>query len=157
MKPRHAAALALVGWYLAVPLSAYPQCADIQTLKRADAEADTLKTWPTIHDSFLRYHQCDDGEVWEGYSESVVSTLANRWDQLPALGTLTAHDDSFRDFVLRHIDATTSREDLAVVVRNAERRCPNELAKLCSEIGGKALSAEAQMESLDPSSSHVVP
>ena len=67
------------------------------------AEADTLKTWQMIYDSFRRYRQCDDGALAEGYSESIVTTLANRWDQLPSQA-LIAHDRSFRYFVFRHIE-----------------------------------------------------
>lgn len=142
MNLRHTAALVLVGWYLMMPVSARAGCDDAQTAMLA--EADTLKTWQMIYDSFRRYRQCDDGALAEGYSESIVTTLANRWDQLPSLEALIAHDRSFRDFVFRHIDATTAAEDLASIARNAERRCPGELTKLCAEIKGKALDAEAQ-------------
>ena len=109
-----------------------------------NAEADTLKTWQTIYDSFLRYRQCDDGAIAEGYSFSVVTTLADRWEQLPSLDDLIAHDGSFRDFVFSHIDATMPTEELATIARHAERKCPSELAKLCAEIRQKALDAEAQ-------------
>jgi hypothetical protein len=143
---RHTVMLALVGWYLMVPFSAHGEWlkCDQQTVRHADAEADTLKTWQAIHDSFLRYRKCDDGAIWEGYSYSVVTTLASRWDQLPSLQTLISHDSSFRDFVFRHIDATMPTEDLAAIARNAERRCPTELPKLCAEIRRKALDAETQ-------------
>ena len=144
MKPRHSAALALVVWYLTVLLSVHGECDDPQTVGRADAEADTLKTWQTIYDSFLRYRQCDDGAIAEGYSFSVVTTLADRWEQLPSLDDLIAHDGSFRDFVFSHIDATMPTEELATIARHAERKCPSELAKLCAEIRQKALDAEAQ-------------
>ena len=148
MKLRHAAALALVGWYLMMPVGSArgqgPGC-DRQSEMRADAEADGLKTWQDIHQSYLRYRQCDDGGIWEGYSDSVVTTLAKRWDQLPSLQILIAHDDIFREFIFRHIDATTSPEDLVTVARNAKRKCPTWLADLCADLSRRAQEAEAEM------------
>jgi hypothetical protein len=148
MKFRHAAALALVGWYLMVPDSAHgsrPGC-DEQTEVRADAEADTLKSWQAIHDSFLRYRLCDEGSIAEGYANSVVMMLVERWDQLPSLQTLIVQDDSFHKFIFRHIDATSSPQQLATIAKNAKHRCPKGLVKLCADIRRKALEAEAETD-----------
>src|SRR5579863_727247 len=117
MNPRHAAALALLSLYLFLPISAQglrPVC-DQQDELRADLEAGTLKTWRAIYGSFLRYRSCDEGTIAEGYSDSVVRMLAERWDELSSLQTLVDHDDGFRRFVFSHIDATTSPEDLETV------------------------------------------
>lgn len=143
---RHlAAALALVGWYLVTPVTAHGQrqgC-DKQAEMRAEAEAGTLKTWQAIHDSFLRYRSCDDGAIAESYSDSVDMMLAERWDQLSSLQSLIDKDSSFRRFVFSHIDATASVENAEIILNNTKHRCPNGLAKLCSDIQRRELEASA--------------
>jgi hypothetical protein len=137
-------ALALVGWYLVTPVTAHGQrqgC-DQQAGMRAEAEADTLKTWQAIHDSFLRYRLCDDGAVAEGYSDSVDVMLAERWDQLSALQSLIDKDSSFRQFVFSHIDATASAKNTEIILNNTKHRCPDGLARLCSDIQRRELEAK---------------
>jgi hypothetical protein len=114
---------------------------DQKTAMRADAEADALRTWPQIHDSFLRYRLCDDGSIAEGYSNSVVSMLSDRWDELPSLQTLIMRDKSFRRFVFAHIDATASLADLEAVSKNAEHRCPHGFETLCKDIRARVREA----------------
>jgi hypothetical protein len=120
-----------------------PGC-DQSAARFAEQEADTLKTWQQIYNSFKRYSACDDGAIWEGYSDSVVKVLANKWSELPHLSILIARDQDFRDFVLRHIDATTDEKDLENVATNASKRCPRDDAKLCEDILRKAAAARSK-------------
>jgi hypothetical protein len=83
-----------------------------------EREVDTLKTWQQVYDSFKRYSACDDGVIAEGYSDAVVKILAHKWSEVPQLSILIAHDEQFRNFVLRHTDATTDENDLEHVAAN---------------------------------------
>src|SRR5579872_3454895 len=116
LKLRHLAALAFLGCYLMVRASPYaqantphlrvftPECDQQMEMRAGDDVTTTLKTWQLIHESFLRYRECDRGEIWEGYSYSVMAMLADRWGQLSSLQTVIAQDDPFREFVFKHID-----------------------------------------------------
>jgi hypothetical protein len=71
---------------------------------------------------------CDDGSIAEGFSESVTRLLADDWEALPALQSLTTMDASFQTFVLRHIDETAPlidwKESSALQQGNAHQPPP---------------------------------
>lgn len=109
--------------------------------RAAETEAETLRDWAALHQSFLRFKQCDDGSIAEGYSESVARIVVDHWQTLPKLASLTRTDRPFLSFVLKHIDATLNPDDLKRIQENASSRCPAGLASLCSAIGKHAISA----------------
>ena len=100
-----------------------------------------LRDWSGLHRSFARFRHCDDGAMADGYSEFVTHTLAHRWDLLPQAEALFRGDPQFREFVIRHIDATTDSRDLEMVSANARRHCPVQSKALCSGIAHAAISA----------------
>jgi hypothetical protein len=72
----------------------------------------------------------------------VVSLLAHRWDQLIVLAALSNQDSAFRAWVIRHIDASASTDDLEMVARHAARCGRNSKTfDLCGSIGRAANSA----------------
>ena len=122
--------------------------------ERAEDEVDYLKTWEQIYDSFKRYSACDDGAIAEGYSESVVKMLSDRWEQLPTLQAFVARDERFGEFVFKHIDATTDDQDLDRVVANASRHCPQRDGQLCSTIRRQAITARSEQDKIYPPRVH---
>jgi hypothetical protein len=137
-------------------LSILPQTVHAQTptcddalAQRAEIEADYLKTWEQIYGWFKRYSACDNGAPAEGYSYAVVKMLADRWNQFPTLRTLIDRDERFGKFVFRHIDATTDSHDLARVVANASRHCPQGDGQICSTIRRQAVAARVEDDKLD--------
>jgi hypothetical protein len=109
--------------------------------KRALDEADSLRTWDALYKSYRTYRNCDDGAIWEGYSESVVRILADHWNTLPRLATLGRHDTEFQRFVVKHVDATLNADDVVKVTRKARTACPPGLSLLCSDLAKQAESA----------------
>ena len=107
----------------------------------AEDVAATLKSWPAVHDAFVRYGHCDDGAIGEGFSESVVKMLAERWPQIDELRRLITTDAGFRTFVLRHVDPTAHERDLKRVVENAAQHCPPDAKALCTELERAAQNA----------------
>jgi hypothetical protein len=105
---------------------------------KADPALDTLKTWGDLYAWYKNYPQCDDGYFWEGLSDFVVVSLAGRWETLPLLKAEITKDNTFQQFILKHIDGTTDANDLAIVIKNAEAKCPSNLRPLCEEIEKKA-------------------
>ena len=98
--------------------------------------------WREVLDSYSRFQQCDDGgETSESYSDSVVRLLAAQWEKFPQLVKISKRNKGFRNFVLRHIDATTSNDDLHKVVDLAENHCPRGAHSLCLLITTQAKSA----------------
>jgi hypothetical protein len=107
----------------------------------AETVSSGLKSWTSIYDSFKRFGHCDDGAVAEGYSDSVVRTLASCWNQLGTLQKLASSDDKFHEFVLRHIDATTDERDIKKIITNATKRCPAKAKTICAEIEKQSRAA----------------
>src|SRR5580704_4033314 len=124
-----------------------PACDDALA-RRAEVEADYLKTWEQIHDWFKRYSTCNEGAPAEGYSDAVVRMLADRWIQLSILQTLIDRDKRFGEFVFEHIDATTDDHDLDRVVANADRHCPQGDRQLCGSISRRAVAARSDQDKI---------
>jgi len=107
----------------------------------AEDSVSALKNWDDIYRSFKRFRHCDDGAIGEGYSDSVVWLLADRWSELKTLIRLTSSDKEFRSFVLRHIDATTDKSAIEKVIANTSKHCPESAKSSCSMIEEKAKKA----------------
>ena len=68
MKPRHAAALALIGWYLMVP----PMCADHPVPAWCRESTDPVGKW-TIRDSFVTEAECKAKlSSWRGRTRQLL-------------------------------------------------------------------------------------
>jgi hypothetical protein len=112
--------------------------ADAQAAEEATGAAH--KSWAILNAQYLKYvraKDCDDASIGEGWDDAVAQLLANSWGDLPALARLVKADPDFLAFVLRHITATASDEDLERARANAEGRCPpggyDELCRLIAE------------------------
>lgn len=107
-----------------------------------------MKDWQSIYSVFkINLPACpDDGFYAEGYSDVVVVALSKRWSDLGTLQALMARDAEFREFVYKHIDATTDEKDLGRVLRNARTRCPIKAKRLCEEIAVRAKRAIAELK-----------
>lgn len=103
----------------------------------------SVKAWSALHEI---YKKCpDDGEYGEGLSNTVVTMLANHWTDLPSLDRLASRDSSFKQLVLRHIDATTDEKDLRRALSNAQTRCPSKRNRLCAQISAALKAAIADL------------
>jgi hypothetical protein len=100
----------------------------------AKTEADTLRSWQTIYNSYKKYHQCDDGAIAAGYSDSIIKVLANNWKSIQDLNGLVKIDKDFLKFILKHIDGTVTSCDVQKVYDNANQHCPKDSSTLCSLI-----------------------
>jgi hypothetical protein len=107
-------------------------CTEAQ-VKQAQKEADQLRDWNSMYLSYKRFAHCDEGGVAEAYSDSVSRLLARDWAHLDAFVRLTA-DQSFEQFVIRHVDETMSEDEAALVINNARLHCPPGAKKLCESI-----------------------
>jgi hypothetical protein len=131
--------LAIAGLTLCVGsgLAQQSRCNKVEA-QRAEAEAETLRSWDDLYKSYGLYRQCDDGAIGEGYSESVARILVDHWITLPQLARLGSKDTGFRRFVLRHIDETLNLDDVKTIRANAKNQCPSGLRHLCDDLGKQA-------------------
>ena len=115
----------------------------IDMYKRADASIVTAAAgWRSLLGHWKTFASCDDGALAEGYSDAVVTLLANRWDQFDVFVALSERNPAFRRWAIRHIDATASSDDLEKIVRNAARCAGRAKTKsLCGEVGSAARDA----------------
>ena len=111
--------------------------------QRADASlVSAAGGWGSLLRHQKAFGSCDDGALAEGYSDAVVNLLAYRWDQFDAFVGLSSRSPTFRQWAIRHIDATASTDDLTRVVGNAARCTGSAKAKdLCREIARAARGA----------------
>lgn len=105
--------------------------------------------WSSLLKHQRTFASCDDGELGEGYSEAVVNLFAHRWDQFGIFVALARKNPAFQVWAVRHIDATTSDEDLNRIVLNT-RACINNatvgsLCKAIHQAAENALTESAQM------------
>jgi len=112
-------------------------CSDADA-QRAESEADTFRSWDTLYHSYELYHQCDDGAIGEGYSESVARILVDQWETLPQLAQLAKKNPGFRHFILKHVDETLDVNDVKEISANTKTRCPNALHVLCEDLRKQA-------------------
>lgn len=109
--------------------------------KEESIEAEGLATaqsWGELHQQFKRYAHCDDGAIGEGFSESVSILLAEHWGDIGQLGVILKSDPAFRKFVVRHTNDTVPFDRLEHIAKNADKRCPRNLKKLCRDIEAAA-------------------
>jgi hypothetical protein len=111
--------------------------------QRADTSlASAAGHWGSLLRHQKAFGSCDDGALAEGYSDAVVILLAHRWDQIDAFVDLSARNPAFHRWAIRHIDATSSTDDLKKVLRNAAR-CTGDTKAigLCRELARAAKDA----------------
>jgi len=129
----------------AVALAQRPGCTAEQA-RRADEEASHLQSWDSLYRSFLRFQNCDDGSIAEGYDDVVsLKLLIGKWDTLPQLGALMGKDKHFRAFVLKHISLTAlSADDLKLLKVNAVHHCPAGQKEICNDIRRTVVKLEQE-------------
>ena len=111
----------------------FPQCTKDMAMK-AEAEASTLADWNAIYQSFLKYRNCDDAAIAEGYSESISRMLAERWLDVQRLKAITSKDALFEKFVVRHIDETIPMDRLQKIAKYSRDSCPAGEASFCARL-----------------------
>ena len=101
-------------------------------------EGASPKNWRSLYSLFKRFGGCDDGAIGEGFSEDVAQLLLKQWTHLDTFNRLATADKAFEQFVLRHIDATLSEDELKVIVENSAFRCPAGEKRLCGLVSARA-------------------
>jgi hypothetical protein len=111
-----------------------------------DSLINAAGNWPSLLKHQRAFASCDDGALAEGYSDAVVTLLANRWDKFSIFVVLSERQPDFRRWAIGHIDATAS-DDLNKVVANAAKCIRDVKAKiLCKAIGRAAADALTELK-----------
>jgi hypothetical protein len=109
---------------------------------RADAGLASLKTWADVYRAYMKFAQCDQGSVAEGYSDSVARLLSEKWDSADELNRICSRNRGFEKFVLRHVDELMTPQQARTVRKNARSHCPRNALKLCRQIVGRINALE---------------
>jgi hypothetical protein len=115
-------------------------CTKAQEIE-ADRSISKAHRWEDIYDSFRKFQHCDDGYIAEGYSNLIVKTLSHRWEQINVLVKIVSKDKDFYDFVIRHIDATTDKTELEMIISNSNKCSSKITVAICAEIKNAANKA----------------
>lgn len=125
-------------------------CTQAAAATAESATDDAHKSWTILNAQYRKYAwamDCDDGAIAEGWDDAVARLLANSWADLPTLTRLVRADPEFLPFVVRHVMATATTEDLERARANAEARCPagghDEICRLIAEAAATALADPA--------------
>lgn len=127
-------AACLLVLYRAPTASAETRACTAKEAQEAGALAATATSWKKLHQQFEHYGHCDDGEIAEGFSESVTVLLDERWGNIKQLPPIIKSDPAFRTFIIRHINESAPAERLKGITRNARKRCPVNIKELCRDI-----------------------
>lgn len=139
----HLAALGMLFFVLSVSdfaRASQKACTEAEEMQALD-EADRLSDWDAVYRSFIRFAHCDDGDIAEGYSDTVGRLLASDWKHIATLAKLVASNKKFESFVLRHINETLPIEELRAIAINAGKSCPAGQTALCRKILESARTA----------------
>lgn len=122
--------------------SAQGYCSTEMSSQAESLLIDARVNWYSLLKHRRAFSSCDDGVVGEGYSDAVVQLFAQRWDELGTFAALGKKHPSFQRWVVRHIDATASDEDLKKIIVNATA-CTNDVTmkSLCQTIRQAAENA----------------
>jgi hypothetical protein len=69
----------------------------------------------------------------------VAQLFSKQWIHLDTFSRLATADKAFEQFVLRHIDATLSEDELKGMIENSTSHCPTKEKRLCSLVKSKAM------------------
>lgn len=117
-----------------------PSCT-VEDSKRAFDAVDKLDNWGAVRRFYKTYLPCDDGGIAEGVSDAITKLLANKWAEFWHLRPTVTGGQMFREFVLKHIDATVANESLQAISQNARQRCPKGSSEVCKRFDAAALAA----------------
>jgi hypothetical protein len=131
----------IVAAILAISANARPQRGCDKKLESRVLDQPEPKDWTGLYGLFKQFGVCDDGAIGEGFSEDVARLFSKQWAHLATLSRLTASDKAFEKFVLRHIDATISDDELKAIANNSKLRCPAEEKRLCQLVRARVQSS----------------
>src|ERR1700686_3943724 len=60
------------------------------------------------------------------------------WNTLPEPARLAGKDSQFRAFVIGHVDATLTMDDVRKIKKNAKTQCPMGLRTVCNDLAKQA-------------------
>jgi len=101
---------------------------------RAPSAIAKVNSPATLYGSFRAFRDCDEKDVSELFTLAVTRMLALQWASFSQLQSLAATDLSFKEFILRHIDASTPPETLRRIAFNAQHSCPDRSQSFCAEV-----------------------
>ena len=99
------------------------------------------KGWASLYRLFKQFGDCDDGAIGEGFSEDVAQLFSKQWAHLDALSRLTASNKAFEQFILRHIDASLSEDELKSIANNSKLHCPTGEKRFCRLVQARVQSS----------------
>ncbi len=93
-----------------------------------------VNTWSDLHVAFLKFRQCDDGELADAFEDKIVGLLIHQWQSVHELNRLAQKDPEFEAFVIKHLDEEMSPDEASEIMKFAEKSCPINASELCAKI-----------------------
>jgi hypothetical protein len=107
----------------------------------AESAAASIRSLGQLREAFYKYSHCDDGSVAEGFSEASTSIIASQWEDVRRIDAELGFDMRLREFLIRHIDATTPLDRLDEIKGLSGRSCPNGSEIFCADVNAAAKRA----------------
>ena len=114
---------------------------DCGKAEKRELQGNEPKDCDSLYRLFKQFGDCDDGAIGEGFSEDVAQLFSKQWAHLDTLSRLTASDKAFEQFVLRHVDATLSDDELKAIANNSKLHCPSAQKRFCRLVQARVQSS----------------
>ena len=107
----------------------------------AERVIDNVKDWSSLYHVYSHFEDCDNGGTAERVSDVVARLLSTHWSLLGQFISIANEHRGFEEFVVNHVNSTTSDDDLTKIIQNASVACPKDADAYCLRIGEKAKKA----------------
>lgn len=126
-------------------------CTNAEQQRAVDSLVLASGSWPALRAHQQAWGHCDDGELAEGYSDAVVHLLAQSKAPWPELQQQVRRSPSFAAWVLKHVDASASSDELRQIMQNTAACTRREAANaLCAHVRRAAQAAVADLAAAGP-------
>jgi len=93
-----------------------------------------VQSWESFHSIFERFGSCDKARIAEEFSYTISRLLTRHWGDVGELIRLSAEDEGFKAFILRHIDENIPEEEGQLIERNCREHPPAGGEWLCRAV-----------------------
>jgi hypothetical protein len=108
--------------------------------------SQTKVNWEALSQQWSTNKACDDGYFAAGYSNMVVRLFAYEWNQFHTFVHIAQTHPEFHNWVIKHIDESTSPDDLTKVLINARScRTDEQSAVFCNDVARASEQALQRM------------
>jgi len=118
-------------------------------IANAQRSIDAVVTWPQLRKAWADYHQCDNGEIADLYTDALLR-LAVAWKNADQLAADAGKDAGYKAFVVEHLKSPAAKDDLPSIRGRLKSSCPKGDDAFCAELADSLKAAATPSLNLEP-------